>query len=315
MINKRNSQSITKSFHASLLQVAFVKNVLGKDVNSQLLVQCLGVTSLLGRLIFGLVADRPWVNRILLQQVINGGAAVHTHTHTYHNHNHNQTSHRPLWNCDILVMRLYRNAWCKHHSYLSHHYNTILPSPSQHHTTLFTITAHHITTPYSTTTSTTTHDPHSSRQQFITATENTKLENNIILITTMKTYVTIIITTAHHTHHHNWTSPPHLTPHSLLSHHNATLITTIHIILSYLLPQPTPHGSPSHLNIIFITTTPQCHIHQHHHHSPHNTALITTMQLPTLTKSQKTRGWLMFFSFLISVSFNRNGYWPGHTSK
>ncbi|KAG0715458.1 Monocarboxylate transporter 10 [Chionoecetes opilio] len=49
--------------------VAYVKQVLGKDVNSQLLVQCLGVTSLVGRLAFGLVADRPWVNRILLQQI------------------------------------------------------------------------------------------------------------------------------------------------------------------------------------------------------------------------------------------------------
>lgn len=51
------------------LQVKYVKQVLGEDVNSQLLVQCLGATSLVGRLAFGLIADRPWVNRILLQQV------------------------------------------------------------------------------------------------------------------------------------------------------------------------------------------------------------------------------------------------------
>lgn len=49
--------------------VAYVKDVLGKDSNSQLLVQCLGVTSLVGRLVFGLVADKPKVNRILLQQI------------------------------------------------------------------------------------------------------------------------------------------------------------------------------------------------------------------------------------------------------
>lgn len=54
----------------SHLQVKYVKQVLGEDVNSQLLVQCLGATSLVGRLAFGLIADRAWVNRIFLQQVI-----------------------------------------------------------------------------------------------------------------------------------------------------------------------------------------------------------------------------------------------------
>ncbi|KAK7069551.1 hypothetical protein SK128_026121 [Halocaridina rubra] len=49
--------------------VKYVKLVLGEDTNSQLLVQCIGATSGLGRIFFGLIADRPWVNRILLQQV------------------------------------------------------------------------------------------------------------------------------------------------------------------------------------------------------------------------------------------------------
>ncbi|XP_045111368.1 monocarboxylate transporter 10-like isoform X3 [Portunus trituberculatus] len=49
--------------------VAYVKEVLGEDINSQLLVQCLGITSLVGRLVFGMVADRPSINRIFLQQV------------------------------------------------------------------------------------------------------------------------------------------------------------------------------------------------------------------------------------------------------
>ncbi|XP_071544004.1 monocarboxylate transporter 10-like isoform X2 [Panulirus ornatus] len=49
--------------------VKYVKHVLGEDVNSQVLVQCMGITSGLGRIFFGLIADRPWVNRILLQQI------------------------------------------------------------------------------------------------------------------------------------------------------------------------------------------------------------------------------------------------------
>lgn len=49
--------------------VAYVKDVLGENVDSQLLVQCLGATSMVGRLTFGLIADRAWVNRIYLQQV------------------------------------------------------------------------------------------------------------------------------------------------------------------------------------------------------------------------------------------------------
>lgn len=53
----------------SLLQVKYAKDVLGEDTMTEVLVQCLGVTSLLGRLGFGLIADRAWVNRIYLQQV------------------------------------------------------------------------------------------------------------------------------------------------------------------------------------------------------------------------------------------------------
>ncbi|XP_068212294.1 monocarboxylate transporter 10-like isoform X2 [Palaemon carinicauda] len=49
--------------------VQYVKLVLGKDTNSQLLVMCIGATSGLGRILFGFLADRPWVNRIVLQQV------------------------------------------------------------------------------------------------------------------------------------------------------------------------------------------------------------------------------------------------------
>ncbi|XP_042229594.1 monocarboxylate transporter 10-like isoform X2 [Homarus americanus] len=49
--------------------VKYAKNVLGEDANSQLLVQCMGITSGLGRIFFGLIADRPWVNRIILQQI------------------------------------------------------------------------------------------------------------------------------------------------------------------------------------------------------------------------------------------------------
>ncbi|MCL4132650.1 UNVERIFIED_CONTAM: hypothetical protein GTU68_064098, partial [Idotea baltica] len=49
--------------------VAYAKDVLGKDVNTRILVQCIGGTSGLGRIFFGLIADKPWVNRIVLQQI------------------------------------------------------------------------------------------------------------------------------------------------------------------------------------------------------------------------------------------------------
>ncbi|XP_064083599.1 monocarboxylate transporter 10-like isoform X2 [Macrobrachium nipponense] len=49
--------------------VKYVKLVLGPDTDSQILVMCIGATSGLGRIIFGFIADRPWVNRIILQQV------------------------------------------------------------------------------------------------------------------------------------------------------------------------------------------------------------------------------------------------------
>lgn len=49
--------------------VKYVKVVLGPDADSQLLLVCIGATSGLGRIFFGLIADRPWVNRILLQQI------------------------------------------------------------------------------------------------------------------------------------------------------------------------------------------------------------------------------------------------------
>jgi MCP family monocarboxylic acid transporter-like MFS transporter 10 len=40
-----------------------------KDADGKVLVMCLGITSGLGRLIFGKIADIPRVNRIFLQQV------------------------------------------------------------------------------------------------------------------------------------------------------------------------------------------------------------------------------------------------------
>jgi MCP family monocarboxylic acid transporter-like MFS transporter 10 len=40
-----------------------------KDGDGKVLVMCLGITSGLGRLIFGKIADIPKVNRIFLQQV------------------------------------------------------------------------------------------------------------------------------------------------------------------------------------------------------------------------------------------------------
>ncbi|XP_042880540.1 monocarboxylate transporter 10-like isoform X2 [Penaeus japonicus] len=49
--------------------VKYVKLRLGSDAESQILIQCIGATSGLGRILFGFIADRPWVNRIVLQQV------------------------------------------------------------------------------------------------------------------------------------------------------------------------------------------------------------------------------------------------------
>lgn len=40
-----------------------------KDADSKLPVMCIGITSGIGRLVFGYIADLPKVNRILLQQV------------------------------------------------------------------------------------------------------------------------------------------------------------------------------------------------------------------------------------------------------
>lgn len=40
-----------------------------KDSDRKLPVMCIGITSGIGRLIFGYIADLPKVNRILLQQV------------------------------------------------------------------------------------------------------------------------------------------------------------------------------------------------------------------------------------------------------
>jgi len=40
-----------------------------KDADSKLPVMCVGITSGIGRLIFGYIADLPKVNRIFLQQV------------------------------------------------------------------------------------------------------------------------------------------------------------------------------------------------------------------------------------------------------
>jgi MCP family monocarboxylic acid transporter-like MFS transporter 10 len=46
-----------------------------KDRDGKVLVMCLGITSGVGRLIFGKIADIPRVNRILLQQV--GSNKIH----------------------------------------------------------------------------------------------------------------------------------------------------------------------------------------------------------------------------------------------
>ncbi|XP_033213395.1 monocarboxylate transporter 10 isoform X2 [Belonocnema kinseyi] len=47
----------------------FVETHFGKDANQAAPIMCLGVTSGIGRLIFGYIADLPRVNRILLQQI------------------------------------------------------------------------------------------------------------------------------------------------------------------------------------------------------------------------------------------------------
>nr|XP_027212840.1 monocarboxylate transporter 10-like isoform X2 [Penaeus vannamei] len=49
--------------------VKHVKLILGQDTESQILIQCIGATSGLGRILFGFIADCPWVNRIILQQI------------------------------------------------------------------------------------------------------------------------------------------------------------------------------------------------------------------------------------------------------
>ncbi|CAL4238343.1 unnamed protein product, partial [Meganyctiphanes norvegica] len=49
--------------------VTFTKEVLGEETNTQILIQCIGATSGVGRIIFGFISDRPWVNRIVLQQI------------------------------------------------------------------------------------------------------------------------------------------------------------------------------------------------------------------------------------------------------
>lgn len=49
--------------------VKFAKDVLGEDTNTQILIQCIGATSGVGRILFGFISDRPWVNRIVLQQI------------------------------------------------------------------------------------------------------------------------------------------------------------------------------------------------------------------------------------------------------
>ena len=48
--------------------VAHVKDVLPSE-NGGTLVTCIAITSMIGRLIFGKVADHPRVNRVLLQQI------------------------------------------------------------------------------------------------------------------------------------------------------------------------------------------------------------------------------------------------------
>ncbi|XP_011299963.1 monocarboxylate transporter 10 isoform X3 [Fopius arisanus] len=47
----------------------FVKRVFDNDANERLPIMCIGITSGIGRLVFGYIADLPRVNRILLQQI------------------------------------------------------------------------------------------------------------------------------------------------------------------------------------------------------------------------------------------------------
>ncbi|KAK0162174.1 hypothetical protein PV327_008532 [Microctonus hyperodae] len=47
----------------------FVVNVFGRDTDKKLPVMCIGITSGIGRLVFGYIADLPRINRILLQQI------------------------------------------------------------------------------------------------------------------------------------------------------------------------------------------------------------------------------------------------------
>ena len=49
--------------------IAYTKSVLGEEANAKVLVMAIGLTSGVGRMIFGYVADKPWVDRILLQQI------------------------------------------------------------------------------------------------------------------------------------------------------------------------------------------------------------------------------------------------------
>ncbi|RXG60287.1 Monocarboxylate transporter 10 [Armadillidium vulgare] len=49
---------------------AYATDVFGEEYNSKLLVQCIALTSGVGRLFFGVISDKPWVNRIVLQQAI-----------------------------------------------------------------------------------------------------------------------------------------------------------------------------------------------------------------------------------------------------
>ena len=52
------------------VQVAFVKNVIPDSGGSgKTLVTCIGITSLVGRIIFGKIADIKGINRLFLQQV------------------------------------------------------------------------------------------------------------------------------------------------------------------------------------------------------------------------------------------------------
>ncbi|KAB7498190.1 Monocarboxylate transporter 10, partial [Armadillidium nasatum] len=48
---------------------AYSTDVFGEEYNSKLLVQCIALTSGVGRLFFGVISDKPWVNRIILQQI------------------------------------------------------------------------------------------------------------------------------------------------------------------------------------------------------------------------------------------------------